>query len=129
MNRGARGGGNAPPPDFPRFNTVGIDLALKPIKVFKYCPPVFVPSSGTDMYCLKYFFDNKYFFSFQHTCKKNPHIKSQDSTDSPNMNGRRQRHYSLSRTQSVRETSEIERPLRALSRQNSFSDRSYLRRR
>ena len=35
---------------------------------------------------------------------------------------RRQRHYSLSRTQSVRETStDLGRPLRALSRQNSFS--------
>ena len=74
---------------------------------------------------------------FQRACKKNPHItpSSQDaaSTSSPYMTGslRRQRHYSLSRTQSVRETTtrtSDERPMRALSRQNSFSDRSYLRR-
>ena len=30
-----RPGGHAPPPDFPRFNTVEIDQTLKPIKVFQ----------------------------------------------------------------------------------------------
>ena len=70
----------------------------------------------------------------QRICKKNPHISPNDIVDVPSPYGagsslRRQRHYSLTRTQSVRETStEVERPLRALSRQNSFSDRSYLRR-
>jgi len=65
----------------------------------------------------------------QRTCKKNPHINANDmieakSTERPS----RQRHYSLSRTQSVRDSSEVERPFRALSRQNSFSDRSSFRR-
>ena len=64
---------------------------------------------------------------FQRTCKKNPHINHAEM-EPPTAPYRRSRHYSLSRTQSVRDSSEIERPLRALSRQNSFSDRSYLRR-
>ena len=62
----------------------------------------------------------------QRNCKKNPHIAPQDMVESSSSPfekySRRQRHYSLSRTQSVRETSTtLERPLRALSRQNSFS--------
>lgn len=63
----------------------------------------------------------------QRACKHNPHINHAE-TEAPTAPYRRSRHYSLSRTQSVRDSSEIERPLRALSRQNSFSDRSYLRR-
>ena len=39
------------PQDFLRFNTVGVDQTLKPIKVFKCWPPqIFEPSSGTDAY-------------------------------------------------------------------------------
>ena len=45
---GARGA--KAPPDFSRFNTVGIDQTLKPIKVFKYWPPqIFGPSAGTGL--------------------------------------------------------------------------------
>ena len=72
-------------------------------------------------------FYGPFLISFQRSCKKNPHINHTE-TEPPTAPYRRSRHYSLSRTQSVRDSSEIERPLRALSRQNSFSDRSYLRR-
>ena len=37
---GARGA--VAPPDFPRFNIVGVDQTLKPIKVFKCWPPRFL---------------------------------------------------------------------------------------
>ena len=69
-------------------------------------------------------------FVFQRTCKKNPHINANDMIEAKSTERQpRQRHYSLSRTQSVRDSSETERPFRALSRQNSFSDRSSFRRR
>ena len=66
------------------------------------------------MFTLDLFFDFMNFFFLS---------KVQQDAPSPyEKYTRRQRHYSLSRTQSVRETStDLGRPLRALSRQNSFS--------
>ena len=50
--RGGQGGrGTMALPDFPRFNVVGVDHTLNPIKVFRRWPPKnFVPSAETEMY-------------------------------------------------------------------------------